>query len=432
MKALDVDVGTFTVHHEALMTSSPSGFDPSQARAWLEKIVALGPRRVAGSQTERLAHDTLREDLLERGVPSCELLPFRHNRSLYANMALHFLIATLASGLLLSSRVHPLVCLGLHLFVVWSYWCESNKKRRVLRHLFPWKPSQNLVATSPATADALRRRIVIASHIDAAFTGILFHPTVLKQALKPPPFEFLMFLRKSMLVSTGSVLILGALDVAALFLPPDFIGSIWWVVLVVACTIPAFLTVFFNGQVVVQNQVVPGVNDNLTGCYALLHLAERLLDDKPDDVEIVFVATGCEEAGTGGSWALSEQMLTAWEPTRTTVIGVDTLSGGVLHYFEEGELMGIPVPGPLRTLVHDVLPEVARYPIPSGATDALPFLVRGYQAMTFGCVDPDIGAPRNYHFPTDDVAHLDFEQLGRSLDQIERFLRALMRAEPGE
>ena len=122
-------------------------------------------------------------------------------------------------------------------------------------------------------------------------------------------------------------------------------------------------------------------------------------------------------------------MLSSWEPARTTVIGVDTLSGGVLHYFEEGELLSIPVPRRLESLVNTTLPEVAKYPIPSGATDALPFLVRGYDAMTFGCVDPDIGAPRNYHFPTDDVAHLDFDQLARSLDQIERFLRALMRDE---
>lgn len=407
----------------------PSDFNTNDARQWLEKIVALGARRVAGSQTERLAHDTLRDDLLALGVSSCELLPFRHNRSLYANMALHFLLATLASGLLISGAVHPLVCLGIHLFVVWSYWCESNKKRRVIRHLFPWHTSQNLVATSLATASSVRRRIVITSHIDAAFTGILFHPAVLKQALKPPPFEFLMFLRKSMLVSTGSVLWLGALDVAALFLPIAWTNSIWWILLVVASTIPAFLTVFFNGQVVLQNQVVPGVNDNLTGCYALLHMAARLLDDKPEDVELVFVATGCEEAGTGGSWALSEQMLSSWEPARTTVIGVDTLSGGVLHYFEEGELLSIPVPRRLESLVNTTLPEVAKYPIPSGATDALPFLVRGYDAMTFGCVDPDIGAPRNYHFPTDDVAHLDFDQLACSLDQIERFLRALMRDE---
>jgi len=46
--------------------------------------------------------------------------------------------------------------------------------------------------------------------------------------------------------------------------------------------------------------------------------------------------------------------------------------------------------------------------------------------MTFGCVDPDIGAPRNYHRPSDSVANLDLEQLERSLGQIEAYLRALI------
>ncbi len=402
------------------MSDSPS-LASRRAATWIRAIIEANPRRVAGSTSERAAHQTMLEDLLDAGVPTAELVPFRHNRSLYANMALHFLIAVVGSGLLLAG-LPAWLALVLHLFVVISYWLESNKKARILRHLFPWHDSQNLVGTSPAST-SLRRRIVIVSHIDAAFTGILFHPKVLKQALKPPPFEFLMFLRKSMLVSTGSVLLLAVLDLVAMC---AFGETLWFRVLVGAMTIPALLTVFFNGQVVLKNTVVPGANDNLTGCFAVLEMARRLLPDKPDDVELVFVASGCEEAGTGGSWALCEQRLETWPAAETTVIGVDTLSGGTLHYFEEGEFFPIAVPQKLESHVQELLPSVPKYPIPSGATDALPFLVRGYQAMTFGCVDADIGAPRNYHYPTDDVAHLDLEQLDSSLDDIERYLRHQM------
>lgn len=395
----------------------------SHAATWISSIIDANPRRVAGSQSERAAHDMMRQDLIEAGVPDVTLAPFRHNRSLYANMALHFLLAVIGSVLLVLG-ISPFIALGLHLFVVVSYWLESNKTARVLRHAFPWHDSQNLIGTSACDEPTSpRKRIVIASHIDAAFTGILFHPKVLKQALKPPPFEFLMFLRKSMLVSTGSVLLLAALDVLALFM---FAETLWFHVLVGALTVPALLTVLLNGQVVLKNTVVPGANDNLTGCFAVLEMARRLLPDKPGDVELVFVAMGCEEAGTGGSWALCEQRLEQWPAQETIVIGVDTLSGGTLHYFEEGEFFPIPVPGELESLVHELLPDVPKYPIPSGATDALPFLVRGYKAMTFGCVDTDIGAPRHYHYPTDDVAHLDLVQLEQSLDSIELYLRELM------
>lgn len=389
------------------------------AKGWIGGVIALGDRRVAGSDTERMAHEKLAHDIRALGVSDVELLKFRHNRSLYANMALHFLIAALASVALLCG-VPAWACALVHVGVVMSYWLESNKKARVLRHIFPWHNSQNMVATSRARG-TMKRRLVVVSHIDAAFTGLIFHPTMIKQALKPPPFEFLMFMRKSMLVATASVLILVGLDLIAF---TGVLGSLWFRCLVIAATIPALLTALFNGQVVFKNTVVPGANDNLTGCFALLYLASRLLDSQPDDVELVFVATGCEEAGTGGAWALSEQMRDVWSTEHTTVLGVDTLCGGELHYFEEGELLSMDVPAPLESLVHDELPEVKKYPIPSGATDALPFLVRGYNAMTFGCVDPDIGAPRNYHYPTDDVAHLEEEQLAISLEQIQRFIVA--------
>jgi hypothetical protein len=392
----------------------------ARAAAWIDGIVTQYPRRVAGSESERRAHEQLKGELEALGAREAALLPFRHNRSLYANMALHFLIALVGSALLIWG-VSAWAALALHVFTVVSYTLESNKRAMVLRHVFPWHGSQNLVATSPARG-ALKRRVVVVAHMDAAFTGILFHPAVLKQALKPPPLEALMFLRKSMLVSTGSVALLALMDVVALV---GAAPSRWgWAV--GAMSVPALLTVVFNGQVVVQDTVVPGANDNLTGCFALKELAARLIPEQPDGVELVFVATGCEEAGTGGAWALSEQQRGQWSPADTVVIGVDTLSGGVLHYFEEGELVAAPVPARLEGLVREVLPDLPKYPIPSGATDALPFLARGYEAMTFGCVDPDIGAPRNYHRPSDSVANLDLEQLERSLGQIEAYLRALI------
>jgi hypothetical protein len=394
----------------------------ARAAAWIDGIITSYPRRVAGSASERAAHEQLMGELVAAGAGQAELLAFRHNRSLYANMALHFLIALVGSWLLIAG-VSGWAALALHVFVVVSYWLESNKRARVLRHVFPWHDSQNLVATSPVKG-ALKRRIVIVAHMDAAFTGILFHPTVLKQALKPPPFEFLMFMRKSMLVSTGSVALLAVMDAVAL----AGVAPAWWGWLVGAMSVPALLTVVFNGQVVAQNTVVPGANDNLTGCFALLELARRLIPDQPDGVELVFVATGCEEAGTGGSWALSEQVGQRWGSAETTVIGVDTLTGGTLHYFEEGELGAVAVPARLEALVKEALPDLPKYPIPSGATDALPFLVRGYEAMTFGCVDVEIGAPRNYHRPSDNVANLDLAQLERSLEQIEGYVRGLMQA----
>lgn len=389
----------------------------TQAPQWIDHIIQSCPRRVAGSASERKAHELMAKDAEALGLKT-ELVPFRFNRSIYANMAMHFLLATLATGLL---AIQPAAALIVHLLVAVSYWLDSNKKHKLLRRLFPFHDSQNLVATKPATSP-LRHRVVFIAHIDAAFTGLIFHPTMIKLATAPPPLKILAFMRKSMFVATLAVFGLAIVDAVALAVG---LSTILWIVAGLL-TIPAFLTFAFNAQVVLTNKVVPGANDNLTGCWSALELARRLMPDCPEDVELVFVATGCEEAGTGGSWALSQQRLGVWEPEKTSIFGIDSLSNGALHYFIEGELLTQPPPSRLVEAIKAHAPQVAPFEIPSGATDSLAFLVRGFDAISFGCVDTEIGAPRNYHWPTDDVAHLDQEQLKASVDQIERVARAVM------
>ena len=389
------------------------------AESWIAQIIDACPRRVAGSASERQAHERMARDAEALGL-SVELTPLRFNRSIYANMALHFGLATCATALLFW---WPAAALLLHLLVGVSYWLDATKRWALLRRLLPWHASQNLVATAPARGP-LRHRLVLVAHIDAAFTGWIFHPTMIKLATTPPPLRALGFMRKSMWVATLSVFGLALVDGAALALGP----RLPLMAAAALLTIPPLLTSLMNGQVVLRDEVVPGANDNLSGCWAALELARRLRPDCPQDVELVVVATGCEEAGTGGSWALAQQRLGVWAPEQTTILGIDSLSNGQLHYFIEGELLMQPPPSRLVQLIQERSPGVKPFEIPSGATDALPFLARGYEAISFGCVDEAIGAPRHYHWPTDDVAHLDLAQLHASVDQIERVARAVIGA----
>ena len=67
-------------------------------------------------------------------------------------------------------------------------------------------------------------------------------------------------------------------------------------------------------------------------------------------------------------------------------------------------------------------------PSPVGGTDALPFARRGYHATAITCIDPEIGAPRNYHHPSDAPENLDVAQLIDSVDFIELAVREIYRA----
>lgn len=390
----------------------------------IRRIVAECPRRVAGSASEKRAHDILRAELESRGV-HVEYTPVTWNRSLYATMALHFGVAVLGTALLLMGL--PLVALPLHLIAALSYVGDSSKRWLWLRRLQPSVQSQNLVATLPAEGTPALR-IVLVAHIDAAYTGLIFDPWMIRNATRAIPIPGLRWLQKQMLVATGSVFLLATLDVAALFwgLPAG---------LIIGVGIPSFLACALNLDVVIRNQVVPGANDNLTGSVASVVVADRLGAIKPTDVELVLVATGCEEAGTGGAYNLAQQKAAEWSVDNTVVLGIDTLTGGEIRLLMDGEVLPQHHAPWLLEAIETVAasrPEYAqvqRFDIPAGATDTNPFLTAGYVGVGIGCVDPYIGAPRNYHHPSDTPDNLDAAQLDLTLDFVCDVTAALMKAD---
>jgi len=390
----------------------------------IRRIVDECPRRVAGSKSERHAHDLLRAEYERLGLP-VEYHHFSWNISLYATIALHFGLATL--GTLLFFLVHPVLALPLHLLAATSYLGDSTRRFLLLRRLFKFVPSQNLIARAPAEGTP-RLRIALVAHIDAAFTGTVFHPTLIRHGTKEPPIAALGFLRKSVLIATAAVFLFAAVDLAAWLWPAG-----WQAAAGAILGIPPLIAFLFNAEVVLRNHVVPGANDNLTGCAGGVVLAERLKDDKPADVELVFIATGAEEAGTGGAYSLASDMSGgAWARENTVVLGIDSLSNGELRYMQDGEVVAMSIAPWLVELIEGVratdprFAQVRDFVIPSGATDCMPFLARGYDGVCLGCVDPSIGAPRHYHRPSDTPDNLDLEQLALSIDFVEAVVRALM------
>lgn len=395
--------------------------DVSAGRDLIAKIENDCPNRQASSESEKRCQTLVCAELDALGLET-DYHRFSYNTNLYAVFALHFGLATAASVIAFSL---PVAALLLHAIVCFSYVSDSTKRLFLIRRLFPWRPSQNLLAVMPADGEPSRRVVVIA-HADAAFTGWLFHPSVVRHATKTPPIPGLGFLRRSMLVVAGSCFILAVLD--AVWLVGGSLHPILLIVFFV-CSLPPLLGFVLNLEVVLRNQLVPGANDNLTGCAAIVALARRLKDQKPSNVELVFVCAGSEEAGVGGSLALAQTGCDGrWNRSDTTVIAIDSLSNGQLRYFREGEIWRWTVPADLVSAIERArqseprFRHVRQYDVPSGGTDAIPFIARSWQALGLGCVDPELGAPRHYHRVSDTVDNLDFEQYGLSLDFIEKLL----------
>jgi len=392
----------------------------------IRRIVAECPRRQPTSEDERRALEIMRAEFAALGL-EVRTQPFLFNDNLYANMLLHAGVATAGTVV---SCVAPLAGLAMHLGSALSYWGESTRRGYFLRRLLPFKPSFNVLATMPATVGrepALR--VVVMGHADAAFTGWTFEPALTRLTV-PKGDGPLTLKERSVALMSASQFALAGCDAVRLVLGPLALPlrPLEW-----ALTIPSLISLVLNGQTVLRNEVVPGANDNLTGTSVLPVLARRLAGNKPDDVEYVFVVTGCEEASLGGGDALGRAMAGLWDRDRTVFVGLDGLGNGDLRYLQvEGEVCRTRIPDWLDDTARQVtasdprFAEVTGFEVPIGGSDVAALLARGWDGICLACVDPTTGAPRHYHMPTDDPDHLEMDQVMFSVDYAERLVEAIV------
>lgn len=418
-----------TLSSDADLRASSSDMTAQRMRTLIERILKECPRRLATSEDERRAQDILADTFQETGLFT-RFQPFRYNQSLYANIALHFGLASVGNVV---GHWHPRLNAMISGLASTSYWADSSRKGYVLRRLFPWHDSQNLIGVSAAKNHEPRVRVVLIAHADAAYTGRMFQPDVMRRALNAPLPDNMQFLERVMQVATLSQAAIAGIDLLR-ELSPRRKEDKTHVLLRTLLSVPALVVTLANLDVVLRNEIVPGANDNLTGCAALPILAERLLRDQPNDVEYIFVVAGAEEASLGGSDALARAYIHKWNPDNTIILGVDTLSNGDIRFIErEGEVQPLSIATRLRHCLQraaatDVRFKTVRgFDMPVGGTDAQPFMRRGYHATTITCVDPEIGAPRNYHHPSDTLENIDPTRLSESVDFVEAAVREIVK-----
>lgn len=394
-------------------------------RELIEGIVAACPRRRATTASERRAQEMIAEALAARGFPSV-LVPFRYNDDLYTTLALHFGLGTLGSMLF---PVAPALSLALHATAGISYLGDSTHRFYLLRRLQQWQESQNLICTLPAEGEPALR-IVFIAHADAAPTGWMFHPRFLERISAEPPRGLRWLLGKPLRTATASQLMLAGIDAVALTLGPARLALL---PAVAALSIPGLICTVLNGQIALRNEVVPGATDDLSGCAALPLLATRLAPVKPADVELVFVASGCEEAGRGGAMSLVRQRRGEWSPDRTVVLGLDGLCNGDLRWFIEAEIVRHAIPSWLERALQATSASESRFgsvgtfEIPVGASDLAPFRSAGYDGVCLGCIDPEIQTPRHYHVPTDTPENIDLDEVLFAVDYAEALVHEVVR-----
>ena len=385
--------------------------------ALLRRIVRECPARASTSPDERHSQEILAEEFASHGL-EIEWQPFRGSRSLYAVMGLHMAVAVLGSIVFIW---FPLVGAALQLFAAVSYALDCHYRAFWLRSLLGYYPSQNLIARLPASGKPTQR-IVLIGHADAAPTGWMFDPLFLRLVMWLSP-GWPAFLRKQMF---GWIVCLAIMWVlTAIRVMTDW----WWIPGWYAClTLASLVPLILFTQITLKRQIVQGANDNLSGCAAIVLLAERFAAERPDEVEIWFVVTGCEESGRCGALALADKLKSESPAVQTTCIAIDTVSGGELKYHYEGEIWPLPLDRELVAVLEAAAMGGDRCqgfgPIhpPAGATDAAPLICRGITAVCLSRVDARTEIPPNYHLPSDRCGNLCWPDIVATADFTERVI----------
>jgi hypothetical protein len=362
-------------------------------RRYVESLAAM--ERRSASPGERASAEWVAGRLRDAGAHDVGLQSFRYQHTFGHAHACHC-----AAGLAAAAIGGP-AGRALASAALVSLELELSGRRQWIRRLLPAGEGTNVVARVPARGEP-RRTLVLVAHHDAANTGLMWNPRLVGPSMRRAA-------RTGRVPSFAAPLELALAGVALGF---RRLGGA-----LLALGIALFLDV-------ARGATVPGASDNATGVAALLALVEGFARDPLDGVEVVALVPGCEESGMGGMAAWLRSVEGKLDPSRTLVLGVDTLGAGEpVVLGAEGPLLAAryreeDVALAERAAVRAALPPPRRFRI-GGWTDPVLALFAGLPAISILSVRG--GAFPNYHLPTDTPDRVDW----RSVEDCTRLAAAV-------
>lgn len=258
-----------------------------------------------------------------------------------------------------------------------------------LDFFYPKKKSCNMIARKKPIEE-IKKRIIFSGHADAAY-------------------EWTLFYKYGPLVHGGGQII------AAIFLLISITMSViailqgyapLWGRIMVSCFIIGYIPLFFFSN---YKRVVPGANDNLTGCLVSLGVLKYLKEENINlnNTEVICAIMGSEEAGLRGSKAFANAYYNEFNnpDIETIYIGLETFREVDHLTVYAKDLSGTIKHSPKVISILDRASErlygkpLKHSSVYLGATDAAAMTVKGLHATTLGSMDP---APARYYHTRDD------------------------------
>jgi hypothetical protein len=293
---------------------------------------------------------------------------------------------------------------------------ELPPGRRRFRRMLPKRTVHHVLAEmGPEDAE---RTVVLISHHDAAHTAFFFNPAiteavgerypqVIENNNTSPPLTW-------PLVGGPAIVAAGAgLGSSALLR----LGTL------VSAGSAAFMAHIGSSQ------VVPGANDNGTGCVALIALAKALAESPTANTRVLFLSTS-EEALCEGMGLFMERHAAELPTEGTFFLCLDTVGSPHLLALRGEGMLGMREYPPEALDLIDTTADELGIEMPfrklrlRNATDGIFPLAAGYQCASLASCN-QWKNPSNYHWKTDTPEKVDYGTLGDSVRLAEGVIRRL-------
>jgi hypothetical protein len=292
---------------------------------------------------------------------------------------------------------------------------ELPPGRRRFRRMLPARSCHHVLGElGPRDAE---RTIVLMAHHDAAHTAFFFNPAITEAVGASAPWVFEQN-------DTSPPLMWPVVGGPALVAAGAALGSrgLTGLGTVVSAAAAAFMAHIGAGE------VVPGANDNGTGCLAQLAIARALSESPPENTRVLFLSTS-EEALCEGMGLFMERHAAELPVDRTFFLCLDTIgSPHLLALRGEGMLKLREYPAKSLELVDSTADELGIELFPNlrlrNATDGVFPLAAGYQCVSVASCN-QWKNPSNYHWNTDLPENVDYGTVTDAIRLSEAMIRKL-------
>ena len=292
---------------------------------------------------------------------------------------------------------------------------EMPPGRRRFRRLLPNRSAHHVLGEiGPQDAE---RTVVLMAHHDAAHTAFFFNPAITEAVGESAPWVFEQN-------DTSPPLMWPVVGGPALVAAGAMLGSrgVTGLGTLVSAASAAFMAHIGAGE------VVPGANDNGTGCIAQLAIARSLSERPPENTRVLFLSTS-EEALCEGMGLFMERHAAELPVDRTFFLCLDTIgSPHLLVLRGEGMLKLREYPAESLELLDSTAEELGIELFPNlrlrNATDGVFPLAAGYQCVSVASCNKWKN-PSNYHWKTDLPEHVDYGTVSEAIRLTEAVIRKL-------